>query len=499
MAEILIVGGGVAGLSAGIYGRLAGHKTTVIERHFISGGNLTGWKRGDYYIDNCIHWLTGTNENSSTHKTWRELGALENTEIIREGSLYTWRLGGESLSLSRDINKFEGDLLTLSPEDEREIKFLIRAIHALMAFNGIDGKEKNQGLTLGSIIKYAPDLVRLYNMSCADLAARFKHPLIKMFISRFIGEDFGALALVMVYATFMGDNGDLPRGGTPKMAENIERRYRSLGGELLLGYEVKRINLDGGRATSVTLADGRELTADYIIVTADPATVFGNLLDRPMPKPLKKQYESKSLYRFSSYHTAFACDTNEMPFEADVFIPVPTKYRGRLRTKTLAIREFSHEPSYAPKGKNIIQTMTYCDEEGALEFIRLRDTDREAYKAKKAEIAKIVERLIVAEFPSLEGKLRLIDVWTPATYKRFVQSEMGSFMSFLMQKKHLPLPLDNRVPGVKNLILAGQWLQSPGGLPLAADSGKSAIKRIESLEKNPYIISKTSVMKRAKV
>jgi hypothetical protein len=57
-------------------------------------------------------------------------------------------------------------------------------------------------------------------------------------------------------------------------------------------------------------------------------------------------------------------------------------------------------------------------------------------------------------------------------------------MSFLMPKNHLPLPLDNRVPSVKNLFLATQWLQSPGGLPLAADSGRNAIKRInKSLDK----------------
>jgi hypothetical protein len=39
-------------------------------------------------------------------------------------------------------------------------------------------------------------------------------------------------------------------------------------------------------------------------------------------------------------------------------------------------------------------------------------------------------------------------------------------------------------------------------LPMSAlpksEQGKSAIKRIESLEKNPYIISKTAEMKKAK-
>ena len=484
MGKILIVGGGVAGLSAGIHARLSGHSATVLEQHFISGGNLTGWKRGEYHIDNCIHWLTGTNKNSSTYKTWKTLGALDNTEIVKENTLYTCRINGQSLSLCRDIEKFRADLLALSPEDEREIEFLIASIKTLMYLNGIGGEEKNEGLTLGRLISGAPSLVKLYSMSNADLASKFKNPLIRFFLTRFIGEDFGALAIVMVFATFMGDNGDLPKGGSRRMAENIEKRFRDLGGELILGAEVTMINVENGLARSVTLKDGRELFADYVIVTADPATVFGRLLDLPMPRALKKQYESERLYRFSSYHTAFACDTDKLPFEADIFLDVPTKYQGKLHTKTLAIREFSHEPSYAPEGKTVVQTMVYCKEEFAKELINLRNSDREAYKEKKKEIAKIIEQMIRSEFPELDGKLHLLDVWTPATYNRFVSSEIGSFMSFLMPKNHLPLPLDNRVPGAKNLFLATQWLQSPGGLPLAADSGRNAIKRInKSLDK----------------
>jgi hypothetical protein len=52
-----------------------------------------------------------------------------------------------------------------------------------------------------------------------------------------------------------------------------------------------------------------------------------------------------------------------------------------------------------------------------------------------------------------------------------------------MPNKHLPLPLSNRVKETDNVILATQWLQSPGGLPLAADSGRRAIKTIEKLER----------------
>ena len=34
------------------------------------------------------------------------------------------------------------------------------------------------------------------------------------------------------------------------------------------------------------------------------------------------------------------------------------------------------------------------------------------------------------------------------------------------------------VKGVSNLFIAGQWIMSPGGLPIAVVSGKFAVQRI---------------------
>ena len=70
-----------------------------------------------------------------------------------------------------------------------------------------------------------------------------------------------------------------------------------------------------------------------------------------------------------------------------------------------------------------------------------------------------------SHFPELKGKLAVLDVWTPATYKRYTGAETGSFMSFAFSGGAYPKKLGNRVKGVKNLILATQWLRPPGGLP----------------------------------
>ena len=223
--------------------------------------------------------------------------------------------------------------------------------------------------------------------------------------------------------------------------------------------------------------DGTTASADEIVITTDPATVFGRLLDRPMPRPLAKRYRDPRMIRFSSYHCAFACDLPSVPFRGDYVCELSPAYQFRLGSPTLVVREFSHDPSSAPAGQTLLQTMTICDEETSRRFIALRE-DREAYALRKRYLAKWLERAIVEKFPELDGHLTCIDVWTPATYNRYTGSEMGSFMSFAFGAKVLPLRLSGSIHGLRNVTMANQWLQAPGGLPIAAESGKTAIEKI---------------------
>ena len=121
MKEILIIGAGVAGLSAGIYAQLCGYHATVCEKHFVAGGNLTAWDRKGYHIDNCIHWLTGTNPVTSTYRMWETLGALGETEIYQGETLFTCEHEGKRIALDRNLSRMKREMLALSPDDEKEI------------------------------------------------------------------------------------------------------------------------------------------------------------------------------------------------------------------------------------------------------------------------------------------------------------------------------------------------------------------------------------------
>lgn len=63
--KVIIIGGGISGLSAGSYLQMNGYDTEIFEQHDIPRGLCTAWKRKDYTFDLCIHWLVGSSPSDS--------------------------------------------------------------------------------------------------------------------------------------------------------------------------------------------------------------------------------------------------------------------------------------------------------------------------------------------------------------------------------------------------------------------------------------------------
>jgi phytoene dehydrogenase-like protein len=479
MKKLLIIGAGTAGLSAGIFARMNGMHAVICESHSIAGGCLSYWKRRGFHIDNCIHWLTGTNPNTPEYKMWRELGVLgENGEgLLRRDRLFTYCDGENSLSLSRDLGAFQQHLEEISPADHHEIRSYIRLIETVAELFGTGGEKHDKGFSVHTAAGL-PLLVRYNRLSSAQLAQRFKSPLIRGFLTSFLPDNFGALSLAYVIASFTSGNGDLPYGGSEQMARRMTERFLSLGGELLLNKRAVKVLMseDFARADSVLFADGTKLSADCFILTPDPSVIFGRILDAPMPDPLRKLYKHIRQPRFSAYQCAFAVE-GDCPFDGDLTLPIPEEYAHELKAVYILVRSDTHEEGYAPAGKSMIQTMIYCDEQQALEWIKMRHMDRKGYTSKKLRCAAMVGDILTRFMPDLYGRMTVLDTWTPATYRRYTGSEIGSFMSFAYTEGRIPKRISCEIPGIKNVLLAGQWLQMPGGLPIAAMTGKLAAEK----------------------
>ena len=125
--KIIIIGGGVAGLSAGIYGRLNGFDTEIIEMHSITGGQCTAWKRKGFRFDYCLHWLVGT-RSGPFNDIWKETGVLNDAVQIIDHDIHTtiYDASGREFIIYTNLDRWEKYLCSFAPEDTAAIGKMCR-------------------------------------------------------------------------------------------------------------------------------------------------------------------------------------------------------------------------------------------------------------------------------------------------------------------------------------------------------------------------------------
>lgn len=540
--SIIIIGGGVAGLSAGIYGQMAGFDTTIYEKNGIPGGNCSGWSRNGYYIDNCLHWLTGTLDDTMQNQIWRDLGVLgDGIAIIKRDSFFCSEWGGQRIYLWRDLERTRQDMLALSPEDEHEINCFIdyvRLADTVLTSRSEPKEllhtisEMNFSLTHGEMAKA---FIEYIGLNLEELANRFQHPLLQKIFLDFMAKDYEAYWLVLAYSFFVTGNGDLPEGGSMGMVRHMRDTYLRLGGRLELNTPVEQILINKKKfeiepilspfrdltlkelaervkdgtisrktakqlqketnrkkpkkffarnADGVLLYNGSVRKADYIICACDINYTFRQLLKKKYtPASIRKVYKDKKQYPlYSSFQVAFSVDGLLPEIDDTVSFDCSPLDVGLCRVDRICVKNYRGYGDYiAPARKTVIQCSIVQYERDYKYWNRLYQK-RDQYLRAKQNTAEAIKMRIETRFPEYEGRLHLLDVWTPASYAKRINNYKGAYMRFITKATSTNAFLSSDVRGLRNVYLANHWLRYPGGVPTAAYMGKIAVKAIEKIE-----------------
>lgn len=486
MKKVVIVGGGIAGMTAGVLLQKAGFDTEIYEKNALPGGHCTGWKREGYFIDNCIHWLTGTRPGSALHELWKEIGALgDGTEVHKKEMFFSSKLNGQTLTFWRDKEKTRKEMLELSPEDEKEINKLTEYVTMAETMTvpvekPFDAMTPIDYVKLGMSMKSMGKVMKEYgDMDINELAMRFKHPLIRRAIVDYMPSGYQAYAFIVSYGTVTGGNGDIPKGGSLAMSLRIAEKYKEYGGVIYTNASVKSILINGKKSEGIMLENGEKVEADYVICACDTDYTFRKLLlGKYMPKGLKQMYADRDKYPISSgFQIAYAVDGVFPELTGTRIFSCDDMSVGNQTVKRMSIQSYDYEPDFVPEGKMILQT-NFSQTETDYKYWESLYTDKESYEKRKTEIAEQAVQRVEKEYPFLSGKIRVIDVWTPMTYTRYCNSYKGAYMSFVTTKQAKSITVPGVVKGLDNVFLASQWLMGPGGLPTAAAMGKFAAWRI---------------------
>lgn len=490
MKKIIIIGGGIAGLSAGIHAQKYGFDSVIYEKHSILGGECTGWDRKGYHIDGCIHWLTGTKEGSDLNALWKEVGAFCQEDIIQLDSFGTYDCEGTEIVLWKDLERLRKDLIQLSPKDREAIEELIKDIKVVQSMEmpakkPISMMNPLELMKLLKSMKGAGSVMnRLGKVSCGEYAKRFQHPALKTLFGRSLTAGYSVIAFIFSMATFSSGNGAIPKGGSRQMAFHMEKRYREMGGTVVRNVSAKEILVEGNRATAVQLSDGSEVSADYVVAACDAKITFEKLLKgRYNDEKFELRYQNQKDYPLpSSVQVSFGLTKDLSNYPVQINFPCTPYLVGTCENHWVSLRNYSYEKSFAPEGCTVVTSLLNQTDEDYFFWEKLYQ-DKEAYNKEKQRIAEDIQERMEKKYPELAGCITLLDVATPMTYKRYTGAYHGAWMSFMMTSNSKYMSHTGVIKGLKNCYLTGQWLEPPGGLPVAAVTGKFTIMRIAKKEK----------------
>ncbi len=511
--KIVIVGGGVAGLSAGIFGQRAGFDTVIYEKNNVAGGSCSGWYRDGYAIDNCLHWLTGTQKGTVTYDLWNELGVLnDDTKIVKRKYFWASEYYGEVVHLWPDPEKTREEWLRLAPKDADEINAFIDFVKiANDAVSFPKNGPKEIADSISSMTKVIPPKeflkrsMQYMGLRNIDWAKRFKSPLIQSLILDFCPKEYESYWLILAYSFYVAGNGDLIDGGSIKLAKILTDNYIASGGKLLTGTPVKKVKIGRSiikntiideiedklneitvhKADGIILENGDFIPADHVIIACDVNYAFNNLISKKYaPISLKEIYKDRLKYTFySAFQVAMSVDSEFPEIPDSLTFPCAPIEAAYQKYNRIGVKNYRVYGDYiAPKGETVIQVSLDQYEKDCKYWKKLYESDVEKYKSAKRNVAEAIKNEIEKKYPQYEGRLKILDVWTPYSYLRRNNDTHGAFMRFITTALSVNAFLSQEIKGLDNVYLAGHFIKYPGGLPTAAQTGKDAIEIIKTKE-----------------
>ncbi len=483
--SIIIIGAGMGGLAAGIYGQINGYETQIFEMHTKPGGQCTSWKRKGYTFDPCIHHFFGCKPGSRVYQMWHELGALPRELVNIEECTAVASPDGKMFVDYYDLGRLKETLLKLSPADAKIIEEYIRTIKVLA--NDRVAEAMDNG-SLWKMITVFPSMLPIrkwVKMNMLTYSERFSDPFLKRAFAQLVysNPDAPLFFHFMRHAGGLGGDIQWPVGGAGELAKSIEGRYLALGGEVHYRGRVEKVLVENDKAVGVKLADGSEDRADIVISNADGRKTILDMLDGKYMNETVRGYCAPS--------------SDETPFGVDVFLGVNRDLSGEPsslvflldKPETIANHKYESieaqlygfDKSMAPPGKG---TMKVELPASYAYWKQLYDGDRERYKLEKQKVAEQVIEILESHLRGIKNQVEVIDVSTLMTWERYMGGTQGWFnfpnrkLDFTMREDLSDKKFRTTLPGLSNFYFVGVWATAMGSLAHNANSGKTIIRRI---------------------
>lgn len=485
--HIVIIGAGISGMTAGIYAKRSGFEVIILEQHTIPGGMCTSWRRKGYLFEGAMHWLTGSSPKTFANELWRDVGALDDSTNVRYDEVFRsveWE--GKTYYLYRDLDKLKEHFDTMSKEDAEMTASLIADIKAFskckMPISDIKGvkcatpHKMNAGVML-KMIPLMPNLTKKGNMSVLEYVSQFKHPALRLLLGSVVTEEYNALSLMFTLATVTSGDGGYPEGGSLGMAQRMADKFTGMGGKIIYGTKVDKVIAKNGTVVGVRLKAQAEtpekiMEADAVVVTQETLAAAEQLFEIQLHDEWLSQLKRDTKPAACCF---VSIGVKTVIKETPAFVLDKPIKCGGLSYSTIAFTNYSDYKGYAPDGCMSLTVFLGGD---SYDFWKTAKEEGK-YEAEKQNVADQIVEVLNKKHPQTMGLVEVVDVATPLTYERYTSASHGSWMSIMGKGDSSSMsPCPCTLEEIKGVYFAGHRTMSPGGMPVALSSGRSAAQMV---------------------
>ena len=503
--DVVVVGGGMGGLSAGALLSSYGFRVLLLEQHHKVGGCTTSFARGDFQFDAALHELVGGPPGTALGEVLREAGVADKIELIPIPLLYRSILPGVDFTMPADFDAAVVALCQAWPEECPGIKAFHEEMRAVAQQTTLLGDmQRRSSLSMALIPFQAPAVVRNMRGNTGELLDRyFEDERLAAVVGQlwvYYGPPPDQLWPVMFFSAnygYLTQGAYHIRGSSQALADAYAERIEELGGEVRTGTRVDSIEVVAGRVVGVATQDGQQIPARYVVSNADPYQTFRTLVgSEHLPGALMKKLERMEpsnglvgVYLGLDVEPSYWGIEDHEIFYSTSLDPQRTyasMMDGSYQDASLALTFYSNldDDFYAPPGKSVMVMHAYAD-------LDSWPAEREAYQAEKTRVAERLLELADQLLPGLEQHIEVMEVATPRTLQSFTMVHAGTPYGFdATPQQGLALPNSTPIDG---LFLASAWTTPGHGVGTAQLSGREAARQVLERERSRGFIDREAV------
>jgi len=490
--RVVVVGAGLAGLSAALHLAGRGREVTVVERESWPGGRAGRLDVDGYRLDTGPTVLTMPDIIDETFAAVGETCSGRLDLLTLDPAYRAQFADGSSLDVHSDadrmataIEEFAGATQAAGYRQLRD--WLTRLYHT--EFDGFIAKNFDSPLSLLN-----PQLARLaaiggFRKWDAMVKRHITDPRLRRvftFQSLYAGvAPRKALAVYAVIAYMDTVSGVVfPRGGMRALPDALAAAATAAGVRFRYGATVTDLERAGGRVAAVHTDQGQHITCDAVVLTSELPQTYTLLGRKPRrvgamrPAPSAVVVHVGSPRRPSANHVLAHHNIVFGGAWDETFTDIIRDGRLMRDPSLLVTRPTASDPSLAPADRDLFYVLAPAPNlaRGVVDWSRIGD----AYADQLVDV--VAARLV----PDLRDGAEVLHVVNPADWARQGMVAGTPFALAHTFAQTGPFRPANTVRGIDNAVLAGSSTVPGVGVPTALISGRLAADRITGIvERSP--------------